>query len=373
MRKSAHISTKEALSGKIRAKPIPNPSPQKLKPLKPLLVTFLCLFALTFSLQAELTKEEILRAEGIRTYDIPIHLQSKEWLIQEFGPGKKYPINLTLATKNIVWQVREQIRKGEIEPIQGIIRTFWYTHIKPVFARTGSLVDDKTQYRILHQVLVDLVRERDIMRYKDMGFLNNNAGTVKIDKNWHVLLIGEKHGKYAVLEKIAKDLNCTILTLGGQPSLLSMEYLADDYKEKNIDIRKSMYLIFVVDYDPAGWIIRDSVTRNLKFYGMKNIKSIDIILPGILTEEEIELAKFPLPKGKEVINKNWLKKTGGIHGTAYGFESDSVPFERLRQKIIGVATPYVGDPEIIRRANTVEELWQSLNQLIQIILGLSTE
>jgi len=330
-----------------------------------------CLVISTFARTSSL--EEILRAEKIRTYNVPIHEQSREWLIKQFGPGKVYPINLTLATKNIVWQTRERIRKGEINPIQGIIRTFWYTHIKPVFARTGSLKDDKKQYRVLHEVLVDLVRTRDIMRYKDMGFLNNNAGTVKLDKNWHVLLVGEKHGQYAVLETIAKDINSTVLTLGGQPSLLSMEYFVDSYKEKKIDIRKSFYVIFVVDYDPSGRIIRNSVIRDLKFYGMKNIQAIDIIVPGILTRKELALAKFPLPEGKEKINQRWMKETGGINGTLYGFESDSVPFDRLREKIIEAATPYVGDPETIRRANTVYEVGGAINRVIQIKLGLVTE
>ena len=319
------------------------------------------------------TLEEILRAEKIRHYNVPIHEQSREWLVKEFGPGKAYPINLTLATKNIVWQTREKIRTGEIPHIQGIIRTFWYTHIKPVFARTGSLKDDKEQYRVLHEVLVDLVRERGIMRYKDMGFLNNNAGTVSIGRNWHVLLVGEKHGKYAVLDTIAKDINSTVLTLGGQPSLLSMEYLVDSYKDKGIDIRKSFYVIFIVDYDPSGWIIRDSVLRDLKFYGMKHIQPIDIILPEILTDKELDLAKFPLPEGKKKINQNWLEKTGGIRGAAYGFESDAIPFERLRENIIEAATPYVGDPEIIRRANTVYEVGRALNRVIQIKLDLVTE
>ena len=152
-----------------------------------------------------------------------------------------------------------------------------------------------------------------------------------------------------------------------------MEYLVDDYKAKDIDIRKSMYLIFVVDYDPSGWIIRDSVVKDLKFYGIKNIKAIDIILPDILTPEELDLAKFPLPEGKKVINQKWLKETGGIHGEAYGFESDSVPYARLRKTIIETATPYVGDPEIIRRANTVKQLWEMINWLIQIKLGVLTE
>lgn len=337
------------------------------------ILLLVCSSILLYAREPRNSLEEILRIEQIKSYDVPIHEQSKEWLIKEFGPGDPYPLNLTRATKNIVWQARENIRRGKEDPIQGIIRTFWYTHIKPVFARTGSLNDAVDQSDVLNRVLVDLVRERDIMRYKDFGFLNNNAGTVKIGSNWHVMIIGEKHGKFAVLEKIAQEINCTVMTLGGQPSLLSMEYLVDDYKAKSIDIRKSMYLIFVVDYDPAGWIIRDAVITDLKFYGIKNIKVIDIILPDILTTKELELAKYPLPESQKALNEQWLKESGGINGTLCGFESDSVPFERLKKKIIDTATPYVGDPEIIRRANAVKGLQESLYRLVQIKIGLITK
>lgn len=350
-------------------------------PLKPshhlkvmgLFLLLVLLFSSSSPLQAQNNRrlETVLREEGIKSYKVPIHLQSKEWLIQEFGPGDPYPINVSLATKSMVWQTREWIRQEKLQPIQGIIRTFWYTHVKSVLARTGSLNEKVDQSDTVHEALVELVRTRDIMRYKDMGFLNNNAGTVSLGKNWHVMLVGEKHGKYAVLEEIAKELGATVFTLGGQPALLSMEYLVDDYKASGIDIRKSLYLIFVVDYDPAGWVIRDSVVNDLKFYGMKNIQAIDIVTPSILTPEELKLAKFPIPKTHETLNKNWLKKSGGINGELSGFESDSIPFDRLRQKIIDVATPLVGNPENIRRSNALNDLRQSINYLIQVKLGLN--
>jgi len=111
-----------------------------MKPLiKLFIITIVFSFLSTTLPAAEQSLEEKLRQEKIKSYDVPIHNQSREWLIREFGPGKKYPINLSLATRNIIWQSREQIKKGEVSPIRGIIRTFWYTHIKPVFARTGSL------------------------------------------------------------------------------------------------------------------------------------------------------------------------------------------------------------------------------------------
>jgi len=338
-------------------------------------LSFLCLLLLIPSPLLAKQKdrlEDILRREGIKHYKVTIRNQSRKWLIREFGPGKKYPINVTLAIKNLVWQAREHILKGKRNPVQGKIRTFWYTDVKTVLARTGSLNPKTEQSDTLHKVLVELVGKYRIMRYKDMGFHDHNAASVRIGHNWHVMLIGEKHGKFVRLNEIARELKCTMFTLGGQPSLLSMEYLVDDYKERDINIQKSMYLIFMVDYDPAGSIIRNSVIRDLAIFGVKHTKPINIVSLDILTPEELELVKYPISPDQDKLDE-WLEETGGINGEPYGFGSDSVPFERLRRKIIDEATPFVGNPEIIRRANAYDELWQALNELIQARLGLDTK
>lgn len=115
----------------------------------------------------------------------------------------------------------------------------------------------------------------------------------------------------------------------------------EEYKAKEIDLRSNIYVIFVVDYDPAGWVIRDSVERDLKFYGMSNLKTIDLIVPEILTKEELDLAVVPLKEKQKTLNENWLKETGGVNGKLLGFESDSVPFNRLKQKIVEAATPHL--------------------------------
>lgn len=81
-----------------------------------------------------------------------------------------------------------------------------------------------------------------------------------------------------------------------------------------------------------------------------------------------------MPKSELEQNEKWCERVGGIKdedGNIYGFESDSVPYKRLKEKIIEAGTPYVGNPEIIRKANTVKSLAKELNILIQIMLGLS--
>jgi len=295
---------------------------------------------LSLPLQAEeffSRKQRTLAREEIKDYDLPIHEQSAFWLKEQFGPGKKYPINLTRATKNILWQVHEEIRTGKQEPIRGIIRTFWYTHIKPVFARTDSLDPTSDQSEILSEALVELVRDHDLMRYKDFGFIDQNSGNRQLGQNLQILLIGEKHGKYAMLREIAQELDCAVLTLGGQPSLLSMEYLVDEYKKRGFDLRQTIYALFIVDYDPAGWIIRDTVLRDLQFYGMSNVKPIDLVQPNLFTKEELKLIQYPLPQQQKALNEKWIKRTGAVNGQPFGFESDSIPFPKLRQIILDAA------------------------------------
>lgn len=286
-------------------------------------------------------KQRTLAKEEIKNYDLPIHEQPAFWLKEQFGPGKKYPINLTRATKNILWQVHEEIRTGKQEPQRGIIRTFWYTHIKPVFARTDSLDPTSDQSEILSEALVELVRDHDLMRYKDFGFIDQNSGNRSLGQNLQILVIGEKHGKYPILREIAQELDATVLTLGGQPSLLSMEYLVDEYKKRGFDLRQTITAIFIVDYDPAGWIIRDAVLRDLQFYGMSNVKPIDIVLPTLFTKEELKLIQYPLPQQQKALNEKWLKRTNGIQGQPFGFESDSIPFQKLRSLILEAGRPHL--------------------------------
>lgn len=97
------------------------------------------------------SREIRLRREGIYNFKETIHKQPGEWLIKKFGPGRKYPVNVNKLIKNIIWQTRTQIIKGQHPAIEGNLRNFWYTHIKSSLFRAGSLGPDVDQYpQIFH-------------------------------------------------------------------------------------------------------------------------------------------------------------------------------------------------------------------------------
>ncbi|MFO7901803.1 MAG: hypothetical protein R6U98_04020, partial [Pirellulaceae bacterium] len=119
-----------------------------------------------------------LKELGIRPFDKLIHDQSKSWLIKNFSSGSdEYPVNVSLLMRNIVWQVRERIVTGEKPPLRELIRTFWYMYIKPTLSRCDSLsIKSDNQYRQLIGEIVSLVKEFDLMDYKDIGFRDENQG-----------------------------------------------------------------------------------------------------------------------------------------------------------------------------------------------------
>ncbi|MBI5555897.1 MAG: hypothetical protein HY920_08625, partial [Elusimicrobia bacterium] len=128
--------------------------------------------------------------------------------------------------------------------------------------------------------------------------------------NANIILFSEKLGHQEFLSEIADKYNISIIALGGQPSVLSVEYFVDTLKQARIGLQRSFYLFSIVDYDPSGWIIRDAFMNNLKFYGIPNTRVIDLITPDMLTPEEIKLARYRIPETEamRVKNLNWLKE-----------------------------------------------------------------
>lgn len=294
------------------------------------LASALCL---TLALAQE-TQREKLRAARIRDYDVPIHEQSADWLIENFKDQytkEGQSITAALLMRNIIWQQRSLHVQGKVPPIRGNIRTFWYSHIKPVLGRTGVLSD--TDYKDMIKAFTYLVKDLDLMRYKDFGFTDDNQHLRKIGKNHHIILFAEKSGAFGFLEDMQKKYSITVVALGGQPSVMSAEYFVDELKAEGIDIRQKFHLFTMVDYDTSGFIIRDAFLDDIQFYGLGRLEVQDLILPSLLDQQTRALQKFPLPDSQTMQEKNrkWLAQTNGIDGELYGLESEAIPKETVEK------------------------------------------
>ena len=299
------------------------------------LIFFILILSQTLFSFADEPQQRKLRSEGIREYTVPIHRQSVEWLTENFKDAyaKDYPVNISLMIRNIIWQQRQLIVKKDLPPFKGNIRSFWYSYVKIPLARLGIQKED--HYKLMIEQFVHLVKEENLMRYKEIGFSDENEALKRIGSNYHIILFAEKQGAFSFLEEMHEKYNITIIALGGQPSLLSAEHFVDDLKRRKIDIRQKFYLFSIVDYDPSGGIIRDAFVEDLQFYGMKHLKVTDLVSPSALDPKILNLRIYPLPRPPNMKTKNqkWLDATGGIDGKLYGLESEAIPKETLEASI----------------------------------------
>lgn len=322
-----------------------------------------------------------MRKAGIRHFDELIHEQDKKWLVEHFSRGAtKYPINVSLLMRNIIWQIRERIRRGEREKLSELIRTFWYMYIKPTLSRAWSLAEEADQYKQLVEQLVNMVVDQDLIRYSEIGFRDDNKAHRLVGANANVILFSEKLGHQSFLSEMTERYQTSIIALGGQPSVVNIEYFVDDLRAHKVSFKRSFYLFSIVDYDPSGWIIRDAFVRNLRFYGIKNIRMVDLITPDILTPEEVLFSRYRIRAGKEMERKNesWIKNvhakkftnhhlleaTKNNQTTLYGLEAESVSAKRLRALLTEKMLPFVGKSETLLKNYELKQLGHSLKNLM---------
>ena len=322
-----------------------------------------------------------LRKAGVRRYDLLIHDQPKEWLIKNFSDGSTdYPVNVSRLIRNIVWQIRERILKKEKPPLRELLRTFWYMYIKPTLSRAGALSNESDQYAQLISNIVFMVKDAELMEYKDIGFRDDNQANRRVGGNANVILFSEKLGHQDFLSDFANKYNISIIALGGQPSVLNVEYFVDSMRAAGVNLKRSFYLFGIVDYDPSGWIIRDAFLDDLRFYGISHTQIVDLVDPDSLTPEEVKLARFEIPESEamRVKNKAWLKEVhqrnyqnqiyleGQKAGKPllYGLEAEAVSSQRLTQKLEQEMLPLLGKSEDLLKVFELKKLDQSIKDLI---------
>jgi hypothetical protein len=322
-----------------------------------------------------------LRQAGIRRYDVLIHDQPKDWLIQNFSDGSKdYPVNVSKLMRNIVWQIRERILKKEKPPLRELVRTFWYMYIKPTLSRAGALSSESDQYAQLIANIVFMVKDAGLMQYKDIGFRDDNQAHRRLGGNANIILFSEKLGHQDFLSDVADKYNVSIIALGGQPSVLNVEYFVDSMRAAGVNLKRSFYLFSIVDYDPSGWIIRDAFLDDLHFYGVSHTQVIDLVTPDMLTAEEIQLARFEIHESEamRVKNKAWLKQVhqrnyqNQVHleeqragkTILFGLEAEAVSSERLTKKLEQDMLPLLGQSEDLLKIFELKKLDQSVKELI---------
>lgn len=280
--------------------------------------------------------------EGLRAFEQDIRFMNEPTIRANFSTKTTGELVRRQLVGNIIWQAYTWIAAGRLEPLDGNIRSFWYSHIKPVLGRFYPLSDQL--YKELTDILADYVGDHHLFRYADFGLVDDSGNTWLVGPTHpHIVFCAEKNGHWRALQQVQQETGVTAIALGGQPSLMTTEGLVDALARGGLDLGRPLHLVTDVDYDPSGNSIAGSFIRQLGQMGVKGeVTRFDLVQPENFTPEEIQAFRYPVPQNTPEDRKktaNWLDKTkspfgGGLPGpdgqpVPDGLESDAMPRKRL--------------------------------------------
>ena len=302
----------------------------------------------------------IIIRENLRDFDKDIRLMDTEVIRTLFADGTGQPV-ITQIIGNIAWQAYSWIKAGKLDPFDGNLRSFWYSHIKPVLGRVLPVVNEG-HYGAMSGVFAKYVGDYHLFRYADFGFVEDNDSSRAIGaEHPQVIVFAEKKGHWRTLQKIQAQTGATVISLGGQPSLMTTEYFVADLAKAGIQLDQPFHLITDVDYDPSGQIIAESFRDQLRQMGVKQSTMGHVIVPANFTAEEVKYFKYPVknesPSDRTKV-KQWLnpdrrrfpdREPGGIVNDAgvrepMGLESDAMPKDRLIAMAVAAVKAAVAPP-----------------------------
>ena len=277
--------------------------------------------------------------------------------IRKTFPGKPKESNnhQFLSTVNdsrliytFIWQCYIKIKAGQLNPIMGNMRSFWYKELGPLMKRHNIVqTDEGPPIRGLSRgggrelYLLDKMSKafdqfalRAFFKFKgEFQFQDPREAFRIIGKNKpsHVFFT-EKEGLFWLCKQYAKDYGITVIASHGEPGLLTMEYFADELKARKV---KKVKIASLTDYDPWGFNIAESFAEKLRepIFGFKQVIQTPLTCMDLFDQAVIDYAKRDLNKvspSKVKQVDDWMTITHGIKGERYGMHIDNANFEKVK-------------------------------------------
>lgn len=324
-----------------------------------------------------------LLEHGIQHFDEDLLKMPIAQLREHFGFATTDGIQIGPFFRNVIWQLYERIQAGdppEFYKKNGMIRGMWY-HIKTPISRYKQLRGDR--YNLMLAELATLVRA-GLVTYKDFNFRDKDKDNHQIGlENSHIILMAEKDGFITMMEDFHALYGVTVITLGGDPSLMSANYLVTNMQDAGVNLAQEFICFGITDFDPDGEETGRVFLRHLKDSGVRRFKSftqygqdrdhLDLIVPKALPPDvdPKDLKYLLKPSVRKEKAPKWVKLTGGIPGLSprdivrYGIESDEFHQEWIVNLVADALTPHlhVGQ-EVVKRRATIKKLEKTMKDFL---------
>lgn len=331
-------------------------------------------------------------------------------------------LNQARVTRTFIWQCWIKIKAGELDPVEGNIRSFWYQYLedfyrghnlfKPEFSQPPAATpyiesspkvldgpadeDDMASFELVgrisaEDVLIDTMTRlmadfatHHIFRLGgEFQFQRPTGNKTLIGRDRKKLLFfTEKEGIWPTtcldLHKAKNKHSISVMASDGEPTLLTLEYFVEDFKENGVS---ELIIGAMCDYDPWGFWIAWNLDRKLRSFRrqgekdskgklvpyFKSITTYLLTTPDLFTDENIAKARDLSDFRDQTLIKHWMAVTHGIHGKPLAIHVDKVNKILRRQRaddwiqdILGhVAPPY---PKLPKNAPKYEEIANSLRR-----------
>lgn len=291
------------------------------------------------------TKEQKQALEQLRVqdHDSDLRFWPVEELREAFAAASSGRLLTRVLVRNLVYQAATWSLSGQAEPLEGNLRSVYYSWVKPVVARLPETHQQSTDpYEVMLNAFETFVVKLKLWRYGDLDLVDErwDQRLLSDGRNPHVLLYAEKTGFMRTLKRAAAQHGVTVAALGGFPSFLSTEYLAVAIQEQWPSLRE-LVLVGITDHDPSGRDIQSAFADQLTRHGFTIREHHSLIRPEVFEARELELLHFHVRGHKSRI-KRWLTAGGGIDGQPRGMEADALPKTRLRDLIAKTLHPHLG-------------------------------
>lgn len=336
--------------------------------------------------QAELQK--ILDEFGIIPLPKYIMDMDLKEIRQYFGYPTTDGIQKILLMRNLLWQIFQKIKSGNAPDFykkNGFIRGMWY-YIKKKFSEHKPLRGDL--YGTMVSELTDMVR-KGLFNYSDFNFRDRDSDTWKLGfDNPHIILMAEKDGYVTIMEDLQKNYGCHVITAGGMPSFMTVNYMVSEMKKFETDLNQTFYVITFTDFDPTGHNISEEFTKHLNNSGLKNLffwnqwgggnkecPWLSLSVPANFNKS-IKDVWYVLPKDTwdNPTTKEWVDLTGGLDGSkwkpgqqTHGLESDEFDFDEINKMFETAITPLLKDSsDKIKKRNAMMELRKNFEDMAMV-------
>jgi len=203
-------------------------------------------------------------------------------------------------------------------------------------------------YKTLCEQLSEMALQ-GILSYREFNLREEGKWALGL-YNPHVVVLNEKTADDIGLKFIQDQIGISYLATGGQPSTLTMEYFTHALKKKldALDEMPPLVIIAIVDYDPYGWLLRETAINAMINFGLPRPDAvINIALPKNYPQDLLHFLKNDLTKGKykvrPAILRKWMKITNGIDGEPFGIPINYLweDLENIKNLVLDDAKPYL--------------------------------